>query len=172
MAYGYQGQRPPLPDRFLQGQITVPRSQVPRALAEELKDAAIPAQFVSYPRLIGVYNDHAADTVAADTSEHTMKSFKFNPGTIYSTAGGFKFRAGGDCSGTGGVKTITVKFGGITIGTLSVSTGTRSWLLEGEVWNNGYTYQQRWRLIAYDGASPAIESMNVSDDTSLSVEML
>ena len=170
MGYGYTDTpRPPMSDRFVPGQISQPRSQLPRNVSEVVK-SGIPAQFIGYPQSVGVYNDHSIYTVAADTSEHIMKTFTLAAGTISSTSGGFRFRAGGNGLGAGGVKTITVKFGGLTFATLSLSSGTRSWLIEGEVWNNGYTYEQRWRVICYDGASPAIESMNVSNDTSLSVE--
>lgn len=172
MGYGYTDtQRPPMPDRFIPGQISQPRSQLPRNVSETVKTTR-PAQLFGWPEAQGIITDHSVYTCAADTSEHTMKSLKLSPGTISNIYGGFKFRAGGQASGSGGVKTITVKFGGITFGTLSVATSLRSWLLDGEVWNNGYTFQQRWRLICYDGASPAIETMNVSATTSLSVETL
>lgn len=166
--YGWR-ERPPMPDRFIPGRISEPRSQLPRNVAEVVK-SGIPPQFVGQPQSIGVYTDHDIYTCAADTSEHTMKSLALAAGTIFSTSGGFKFRVGGYCAGTGGTKTVTLKFGGVTFLTASIATGTRNWLVEVEIWNHDSTREQRWRLIQWDGVG--IDYQSINDDTTyaLSVE--
>jgi len=130
---------------------------------------ARPSCMDGYPDAVGAIVKNTVVTVGATTDETTVKTAAFGRGA-FGTKGGFKFRAGGNCTGSGGVKTIKIKFGGILFGTLSVSTGTRSWLIEGEVWNIDATNQQRWHVKCWDGQSPGIESMNVSNDSSLSVE--
>lgn len=121
-----------------------------------------PSIMSGYPDAVGAIVDTAIVTVGATTAETSLKSVNFKRGA-FGTNGGFRFRCGGRVDGSGGTKTITVKFGGITIISMTVSSGTRSWLVEGEFWNTGVTNEQRVRLMGWNGVT--ISYMLVSDET-------
>jgi hypothetical protein len=123
--------------------------------------ASRPAVMVGYPNHVGAIVDQARVTVGATTNETALKSTVFGRGAI-SAKGGFRVTAGGTVAGTGGVKTMKLKWGGILIATLSVATGTASWSITAEFWNIDNTQNQRWRVLAYDNLT--LETMTVGSD--------
>jgi hypothetical protein len=120
-----------------------------------------PAIMSGYPNHVGAIVDHAKVTVGATTDETALKSTSFRRGAI-SAKGGFRVTAGGNVAGTGGVKTMKLKWGGILIATLSVATGTASWLIIAEFWNIDNTQNQRWLVRATDNVT--LETMTVGSD--------
>ena len=130
--------------------------------------ASRPGVMAGYPIAVGAITSNTLVTVGSTTDETVLKTVDFQRGA-FGTNGGFTFRCGGRCAGSGGTKTITISFGGIEIISLSVATGTRSWLLEGEIWNVNATNEQRVRITGWDGASPEI--MLISDDTNYTVSV-
>lgn len=122
---------------------------------------ARPACMEGYPSHVGAIVDHAKVTVGATTDETALKSTSFGRGAI-GAKGGFRVTAGGNCAGTGGVKTMKLKWGGTLIATLSVATGTVSWSFTADFWNIDSTQNQRWRVLAYDNLT--LETMGVGSD--------
>lgn len=120
-----------------------------------------PAIMSGYPSHVGAIVDHAVVTVGSTTNETALKSTDFGRGAI-SAKGGFRVTAAGTVAGTGGVKTMKLKWGGITIATLSVATGTASWLIIADVWNVANTQNQRWLVRATDNVT--LETMTVGSD--------
>ena len=138
--YGYP-QRPPMPDRFVAGAISTPRNQLPRAVDYEVKQGDTPAMMIDWPSHQGVVVENTTITAPADTSENTLKSTFVWPGTL-SQYGGWRLTASGTASGTGGIKTMNVYWGGILIATMSVATAVRAWAIEITAWNQDDTRSQ------------------------------
>jgi len=138
-----------------------------KELGKNLGTTSRPGVMSGYPVASGAIVENTVVTVGATTDPTTLKSTNFGRGA-FGTNGGFKFRAGGTADGAGGVKTLTLSFGGLTFATLSVAAGATTWLIEGEVWNVNDTASQRYMVKCFDGTT--LETLDVSNTFSLFVE--
>ncbi len=123
--------------------------------------------FTSAPRSQELYVDNTAQSAGADTTEDVLKTTAptFNAGCL-GLQGGFRVRASGTCSGSGGSKTVKVYLSttAVPVGGLTVPSGTNNWTIECEFWNDGdgtQTTQTYWWR-AFAGGVLVSESQGVS----------
>lgn len=120
-----------------------------------------PAIMAGYPNHVGAITSHATVSHTGDTTETTLKTVSLGRGAI-SANGGLRVTAAGTCSGSSAAKDVRLKWGGITICTLNVATGTKDWSIVVDIWNIGSTQNQRWLVKAYDATT--LETMDVGSD--------
>lgn len=120
-----------------------------------------PEIMVVYPKHSGMIVSNTLVSHTGDTDEYELKSTDLGRGTISST-GGIRLTILGTCTGSAGAKTVRVKWCGLTIGTLSLATGTTKWALMVEIFNLGSTYSQRWWVRGWDATT--MELMDSGSD--------
>lgn len=119
-----------------------------------------PAIMAGYPDSVGVITSPQSSSHTGTLTETTLKTFDFGRGAI-SSKGGFRLTAAGTCTGSGGTKTIKLKWGGITLQSLTIGTGTTSWSLVADIFNIDSTQEQRYIIKAWDVTT--MDAMTVGD---------
>lgn len=93
--------------------------------------------------LRGIYRDNSDTAFTGSLTETTLKSVSIG-GNIIGATGGIRLIIAGTLTGTGGTKTLRLKFGSTTIATITQGAGTTSdWYFDAWCYNTS-TGAQRW----------------------------
>jgi hypothetical protein len=97
--------------------------------------------------LRGLYRDNTTRTVTGTTDETQMAALSVTGGTITETGGLLIFAAGTITNSAGGAKTVRLKLGATTVGTVSrTGANAQDWFFLAQV-SNTANNAQRWSVL-------------------------